>query len=206
MFFMQSTASRPDSPTNAVMYQSQSDSAVALVQQQLPSPTYDSSTANPENPSYSPVLDLPQPRYNSQTPSPVNTSYSDFNLYPTHSPSTSTSNSNPRSTSPALSVASALTSVSSNSPTNQQIFNPFPLPEVGTITPIAPRAKQRKQRLFNVDRKAICVYHRQHPNARQEDIARRYGVERSTISKILKFKTKWLNVPEHEDLRVAKHR
>jgi hypothetical protein len=68
------------------------------------------------------------------------------------------------------------------------------------------RPKQRKQRLFNVDRKAICVFHQENPNARQEDIALRYGVERSTISKILKYKTKWLNVPEHESLRIAKHR
>ena len=198
MFFMQSTASRHP----------QSDSTVAFVQQQLPSPPYDSFTANTENTSYSPVLDLPQPRYNSQTPNPVDTSYSDFNWYPTPSLSTSTSNSNPRSTSPALSVASALTSVSSILPTNQQIFNPFPLPEVGTITLIAPREKQRKQRLFNVDRKAICVYHRQHPYTRQEDTARHYGVGPSTISKILNHKAKWLNVSEHKDLhlRVAKYR
>jgi hypothetical protein len=72
--------------------------------------------------------------------------------------------------------------------------------------PVAERQKQRKQRLFNVDRKAICIYHMQYPNARQEDIAQRYGVERSTISKILKHKTRWMNVPEAENLRVAKHR
>ncbi|KAJ3772388.1 hypothetical protein FB446DRAFT_788751 [Lentinula raphanica] len=64
--------------------------------------------------------------------------------------------------------------------------------------PIAPRPyakpKQRKQRLFNVDRKAICEYHMSHPNEKQELIARRYGVERSTISKILKHKEKWLNM------------
>jgi len=66
--------------------------------------------------------------------------------------------------------------------------------------------KHRKQRLFNVDRKAICMFHQENPNMRQEDIAARYGVERSTISKILKQKTKWLNVPEGEELRVAKHR
>jgi DNA-binding LacI/PurR family transcriptional regulator len=57
-----------------------------------------------------------------------------------------------------------------------------------------------------VDRKAICQYHLDFPSARQEDIAARYGVERSTISKILKQKEKWMNVPEAESLRVAKHR
>jgi hypothetical protein len=143
------------------------------------------------------------------TPAPANPSYPPYDVYPTQSPqsrSTSASNSNPRSASPALSVTSAPTSVSSASPANSQTFAPFPLPSVGDISPIAPRQKQRKQRLFNVDRKAICEYHKANPNARQEDIAVRYRVERSTISKILKHKTKWLNVPEHESMRVAKHR
>lgn len=70
------------------------------------------------------------------------------------------------------------------------------------------RQKHRKQRLFNVDRKAICEYHRANPTARQEDIAVRYGVERSTISKILKEKERWLNVPDDgfEKIRVSKQR
>jgi hypothetical protein len=96
--------------------------------------------------------------------------------------------------SPALTNVSALTSFPAN-------IDNYPLPYADPNRP-----KQRKQRLFNVDRKAICVYHKLYPSARQEDIAIRYGVERSTISKILKNKLKWMNVPEHEDLRVAKHR
>jgi hypothetical protein len=127
-------------------------------------------------------------------------------MYHHHSRSASSySTSNPRSASPALSVASALTSISSaTSAPNSQTFPAFPLPSPPGA--VIPRAKQRKQRLFNVDRKAICIYHQDNPNARQEDIAARYGVERSTISKILKNKTKWMNVPEDEDMRVAKHR
>ncbi len=70
----------------------------------------------------------------------------------------------------------------------------------------ARKPKQRKQRLFNLDRRAICEFHRENPSVRQEDIAAKYGVERSTISKILKHKTKWLNVPANEDMRIAKHR
>ena len=66
--------------------------------------------------------------------------------------------------------------------------------------------KPRKQRLYNVDRKAICVYHKENPTMRQEDIALKYGVERSTISKILKQKQKWLNVPDGEEVLVAKQR
>jgi hypothetical protein len=152
---------------------------------------------------------MPQqsPRYNS-TPasSPI---YPSNGFHPSHSRSNSTSNSasNPRSASPALSIASALTSVSSSaSAPNSQTFSSLPYPSNGSISPISERPKQRKQRLFNVDRKAICQYHLANPAARQEDIATRYGVERSTISKILKHKMKWMNVPESENLRVAKHR
>ncbi|KIN92907.1 hypothetical protein M404DRAFT_172329 [Pisolithus tinctorius Marx 270] len=150
-------------------------------------------------------MPLQSPRY---LPTPVSGSpYSPFSLFPAHSRSASSySTSNPRSTSPALSAASALTSISSsNSTPNTQTFAAYPLPSP-PVGPVAQRAKQRKQRLFNVDRKAICVYHQENPNARQEDIAARYGVERSTISKILKHKTKWMNVPEDDDMRVAKHR
>lgn len=149
-------------------------------------------------------IPLQSPRYLS---TPVSASpYSPFPMYHQHSRSASSySTSNPRSASPALSVASALTSISSaTSAPNSQTFPAFPLPSPPGA--VIPRAKQRKQRLFNVDRKAICIYHQDNPNARQEDIAARYGVERSTISKILKNKTKWMNVPEDEDMRVAKHR
>ncbi|KAI6122483.1 hypothetical protein EDD16DRAFT_1571097, partial [Pisolithus croceorrhizus] len=125
-------------------------------------------------------MPLQSPRY---LPTPVSGSpYSPFSLFPAHSRSTSSySTSNPRSTSPALSAASALTF--------HITFAAYPLPSP-PVGPVIQRAKQRKQRLFNVDRKAIC-----------EDIAARYGVERSTISKILKHKTKWMNVPEDDDMR-----
>ncbi|KAF9242582.1 hypothetical protein BU15DRAFT_72698 [Melanogaster broomeanus] len=131
-------------------------------------------------------MPLPSPRY---LPTPVSGSpYSPFSLYPAHSRSASSySTSNPRSASPALSVSSALTSISSatSAAPNSQTFAAYPLPSPP----------------------AICLYHEENPNARQEDIAARYGVERSTISKILKHKTKWMNVPEDDDdMRVAKHR
>jgi DNA-binding MarR family transcriptional regulator len=66
--------------------------------------------------------------------------------------------------------------------------------------------KPRKQRLFNHQRKEICLYHQENPGIRQEDIANKWGVERSTVSKILKQKSKWLNVPDGEEPHTAKHR
>ncbi|KAN0087445.1 hypothetical protein V8E55_006066 [Tylopilus felleus] len=194
LFSLKTAISRPHTPVSAT------DSARY-------SQTADRASTYPL-PSTAPASAVPlhSPRY---LPSPVSGSpYSPFSLYPTHSRSASSySTSNPRSASPALSVASALTSISSaaSAAPNSQTFAAYSLPSP-PVGPVVPRAKQRKQRLFNVDRKAICMYHQDNPNARQEDIAARYGVERSTISKILKHKTKWMNVPEDDDMRVAKHR
>lgn len=139
----------------------------------------------------------PSPNYLPLTPSSSSASpYSTYGFYSTnHSRANSISNStNPRSASPALSTVSALTSVSSTA-----AFPP-------TSESDTSRAKQKKQRLFNGDRKEICLYAKENPNARQEDIARIYGVERSTISKILKHKEKWLKVDSDTDLRISKHR
>ncbi|TFK52288.1 hypothetical protein OE88DRAFT_1724991 [Heliocybe sulcata] len=144
------------------------------------------------------------------TGAPVQTHITNYyhNQHTAHSRSDSTSTSNPRSASPALSVASAMTSQSSaGSAPNSQTFSTFPsAPTSGAMSPVIGRQKHRKQRLFNVDRRAICVYANQNPHLRQEDIAAQYGVERSTISKILKQKARWLNVPADEELKVAKHR
>ncbi|KAK7056712.1 hypothetical protein VNI00_002429 [Paramarasmius palmivorus] len=155
---------------------------------------------------------------------PDGSSYSPYPSYPTHghhSRSNSNSVSNGRSASPALSTITTSSHSSSVNHTQNHptLLSPFirncysPVAASPTCTAESPaspvaltRPKQRKQRLFNVDRQAICQYHLQNPTARQEDIAARYGVERSTISKILKHKAKWLNVCPEEGLRVAKHR
>ncbi|KAF9649764.1 hypothetical protein BDM02DRAFT_1753089 [Thelephora ganbajun] len=143
------------------------------------------------------TMGLPPNGASPQYPTTPASTCSPYNFFNTHSRSNSNSNSNPRSTSPALSVASALTSVSSSAgPANGQ----------GQMNPAPAVRKHKKQRLFNVDRKEICLYHKENPTARQEDIAIKYGVERSTISKILKHKQKWMNVPTEEEFKVAKHR
>jgi hypothetical protein len=76
-----------------------------------------------------------------------------------------------------------------------------PSPELGTSGTDVPRSRtpirrnRPKGRLTDTQRREICQYHDNNPNVRQEDIAKEYGVERSTISKILKYKSKWLNLP-----------
>ncbi|TFY68822.1 hypothetical protein EVG20_g3397 [Dentipellis fragilis] len=192
-FYMPSSQSRPQTPDNY-----------------NPAPQYQQHP-NPSADGVSPMTMHPHQHASPQYPSPPTpvAGYG-FPYYPTHSRSNSgsaNSVTNPRSASPALSVASALTTVSSASGPNMHNFGQFSQGSPSTMSPAVGRpGKQRKQRLFNVDRKAICVFHKENPTMRQEDIAARYGVERSTISKILKQKTKWMNVPEGEELRVAKHR
>ena len=69
-----------------------------------------------------------------------------------------------------------------------------------SLDALRPKKKERhhKHKLRDQDRKAICVYHLEHPNARQEDIGSVFGVERSTISKILKDKDRWLNISDDD--------
>jgi len=69
-----------------------------------------------------------------------------------------------------------------------------------------PLAKHTKYRLRDADRKNICLYRLEHPYARQEDIGAAFGVERSTISKILKDKEKWLNLTEKANDPSSKRR
>ncbi|EPQ50994.1 CenpB-DNA-bind-domain-containing protein [Gloeophyllum trabeum ATCC 11539] len=151
----------------------------------------------------------PEPLQNSWPTTPISSHVPNFYYsQQTHNRSDSTSTSNPRSASPALSIASVNTSHSSagSAPNSHAFGATFPQPpDGGMMSPIVSR-KHRKQRLFNVDRRAICVYATENPHLRQEDIAAQYGVERSTISKILKNKTRWMKIDPDETLKIAKLR
>lgn len=86
-----------------------------------------------------------------------------------------------------------------------------PASAASTAVPRPPRREQHRQtkhRLRDVDRKNICLYHVDHPHARQEDIGAAFNVERSTISKILKDKAKWLNITQESENceHTSKHR
>lgn len=117
--------------------------------------------------------------------------------FPHHSRSVSGATSGPRSASPALSVRSAMTSVSSAS----GLYPDRMSPAYSVV-----HDKQKKTRLTNQQRREICEFHQQNPTSRQEDIAMMWRVERSTISKILKAKAKWLASPSEEDHKTARHR
>ncbi len=122
--------------------------------------------------------------------------------------STASASSNPRSASPALSVASALTSVSSSaSASNSLAAAGFSPPEGGLGTAASGRKEpMKKKRLWNLDRLNICQFAEDNPGVKQEDIAAKFGVERSTVSKILKQKARWLHISPEEKVLVAKLR
>ncbi|KAI5479910.1 hypothetical protein MNV49_002468 [Pseudohyphozyma bogoriensis] len=58
----------------------------------------------------------------------------------------------------------------------------------------SPRKGRGGRKLTNLDRKAICQYRDAHPTLKQDLIAEKFSVERSTVSKILKNKDHWLEV------------
>lgn len=67
--------------------------------------------------------------------------------------------------------------------------------------------QKHKMKLLNVDRKRICIHHLQNPNMKQEALAQTFGIERSTVSKILKEQDRWLAIPDDgQDELTSKHR
>lgn len=72
---------------------------------------------------------------------------------------------------------------------------------------IKAKTERRQSKLTNLDRRQICEYANEHKAATQEDIAQKWQVDRSSVSKILKFKEKWLSIlPGTRAARVIKHR
>lgn len=69
------------------------------------------------------------------------------------------------------------------------------------------KSVKNKSKLRNIDRRMICEAALADPACRQEDLAIRFGIERSTVSKTLKNKDKWLNVRgEGGAAMIMKHR
>lgn len=71
-----------------------------------------------------------------------------------------------------------------------------------------PRVQNKKKvKLLNLDRKRICERHEANPKLKQDELATLFGVERSTVSKVLKEKERWLAIEEDsQDAKIVKHR
>ncbi|KAK4541382.1 hypothetical protein LTR36_007983 [Oleoguttula mirabilis] len=65
-----------------------------------------------------------------------------------------------------------------------------------------------RKTLTDMDRKRMCQYADEHPNAKQTEIGAIFGVERSTVSKVLRQKEKYLFQDEgrHSPIKRAKGR
>lgn len=57
----------------------------------------------------------------------------------------------------------------------------------------------KRYKLTEQDRMAICAYREQHPTLKQDDIALHFGVERSTVLKILKDRWRASGIKERLD-------
>lgn len=63
----------------------------------------------------------------------------------------------------------------------------------------SPKKTKRPGKLTNAERKKICLHREAFPETRQDTIGDKFGVERSTISKILKNKERWLALPSDDE-------
>lgn len=84
---------------------------------------------------------------------------------------------------------------------HHQMVMPPPFDGSSSMVPTMPMPSKRpKARIDGSTRKQICQYAEIHPDMRQTDVAAVFHVERSTISKILKQKHKWLALPSEDEL------
>ncbi|MCJ1389526.1 hypothetical protein MMC18_002383 [Xylographa bjoerkii] len=95
---------------------------------------------------------------------------------------------------------SMLTNPSSNASSPTPIQAPPPLAPISTFTTVhslpplttpVPTASARRT-LTDQDRRRMCIYHEENPTVKQTEIGAMFGVERSTVSKVLRQKEKYL--------------
>ncbi|KAI7923502.1 hypothetical protein M0657_002806 [Pyricularia oryzae] len=87
------------------------------------------------------------------------------------------------------------------------IAMPTPLavqPLRGSKTPTASTATAPRKTLTDDMRREICLFHRDNSGMKQTEIGARFGVERSTISKVLRNKEKFLNPTERSESPVKR--
>ncbi|PGH08817.1 hypothetical protein AJ80_07776 [Polytolypa hystricis UAMH7299] len=87
--------------------------------------------------------------------------------------------------------------------TTQSSYPPVPLPPlpmpssmpalhpIHTAPPISTAPTPRRT-LTDADRRRMCLYHEENPHVKQTEIGAMFGVERSTVSKVLRQKEKYL--------------
>ncbi|KAK8153676.1 hypothetical protein IWX90DRAFT_74034 [Phyllosticta citrichinensis] len=90
---------------------------------------------------------------------------------------------------------SMLTAQTSYAP--HQVYSaPAPAPVQATPAPVSATSTRTsstpRKTLTDNDRRRMCLYHEEHPTVKQTEIGAMFGVERSTVSKVLRQKEKYL--------------
>lgn len=181
-YFSSTAGSRPQTP----------ETAKAHIHRNRLSLSIDNALLSNHSPSYKPM-----------TPTSLSSPYSPFPYYsaPLRSEPGAQPTMEPRTESPSNSITSSVSLTGTP-------YEGGPIRTSATSHAGVPaRVKHKKQRLCNKERKDICEYAEKNPNARQEDMAVLWKVERSTVSKILKHKEKWLRLPQDSyNTTISKHR
>jgi hypothetical protein len=89
--------------------------------------------------------------------------------------------------------------LTTQSPFHENGMPPAPVPT--SVSPSAPMPVRKsstggstpRRTLTDEDRRNMCLYHEENKTAKQTDIGALFGVERSTVSKVLRQKEKYLN-------------
>ncbi|KAK6331114.1 hypothetical protein TWF696_003184 [Orbilia brochopaga] len=83
-----------------------------------------------------------------------------------------------------------------------QVLEPITAITIPSVTSTAPSRRasgasnhgtgSSRRTLTDADRRRMCLYHEQHPHVKQTEIGAMFGVERSTVSKVLRQREKYL--------------
>lgn len=68
------------------------------------------------------------------------------------------------------------------------------------------KGPKKKTPLTSTQKRDICIYADENPDAKQADICTKWDIDRSTVSKILKHKTQWLAVQPGETVQIVRDR
>ncbi|ROV88253.1 hypothetical protein VSDG_09050 [Cytospora chrysosperma] len=138
-------------------------------------------------PATPPQQHLPQQQQHSQTPPPHHPQLPML-MVPSH-PTWPSMLTNPNSYNSSPPVA----------------IQPASAPPLKTTRPaIPPIQSQPRKTLTDDDRRRMCQYHIDNPSMKQTEIGALFGVERSTVSKVLSRKDKWLNPEDRSNSPVKK--
>ncbi|KAJ4395472.1 hypothetical protein N0V85_006541 [Neurospora sp. IMI 360204] len=80
------------------------------------------------------------------------------------------------------------------------------MPLKNSKLPAIQTTSQPRKTLTDEDRRRMCQYAMDHPTAKQTDIGAQFGVERSTVSKVLRHRDKYLNLEDRSSSPIKRNK